>query len=138
MKKLVITLMTLVLMTSKGISQNSNDSVTCIPNYQLRKAINLIEQGKVTKEELDSTQQLVVYLNKRITTKDSLLFRYGQKDQYWKKIDGVNKEKIGNLNKVIDNQNKVIGIQSRSIRRGKFGKVAMLLLGLGTGFLISK
>ena len=130
--------MTLVLMTSKGISQNSNDSVTCIPNYQLRKAINLIEQGKVTKEELDSTQQLVVYLNKRITTKDSLLFRYGQKDQYWKKIDGVNKEKIGNLNKVIDNQNKVIGIQSRSIRRGKFGKVAMLLLGLGTGFLISK
>lgn len=130
--------MTLVLMTSKGISQNSNDSVTCIPNYQLRKAINLIEQGKVAQEELDSTKQLVVYLNKRITTKDSLLFRYGQKDQYWKKIDGVNKEKIGNLNQVIDNQNKVIGIQSRSIRRGKLGKVAMLMLGLGTGFLISK
>ena len=130
--------MTLVLMTSKGISQNSNDSVTCIPNYQLRKAINLIEQGKVAQEELDSTKQLVVYLNKRITTKDSILLRYGQKDQYWKKIDGVNKEKIGNLNKVIDNQNKVIGIQSRSIRRGKLGKVAMLMLGLGTGFLISK
>ncbi len=130
--------MTLVLMTSKGISQNSNDSVTCIPNYQLRKAINLIEQGKVTQEELDSTKQLVVYLNKRINTKDSILIRYGQKDQYWKKIDGVNKEKISNLNQVIDNQNKVIGIQSRSIRRGKLGKVAMLMLGLGTGFLISK
>ncbi len=130
--------MTLVLMTSKGISQNSNDSVTCIPNYQLRKAINLIEQGKVAQEELDSTKQLVVYLNKRINTKDSILLRYGQKDQYWKKIDGVNKEKIGNLNQVIDNQNKVIGIQSRSIRRGKIGKVAMLMLGLGTGFLISK
>ncbi len=130
--------MTLVLMTSKGISQNSNDSVTCIPNYQLRKAINLIEQGKVAQEELDSTKQLVVYLNKRINTKDSILLRYGQKDQYWKKIDGVNKEKIGNLNQVIDNQNKVIGIQSRSIKRGKLGKVAMLMLGLGTGFLISK
>ena len=130
--------MTLVLMTSKGISQNSNDSVTCIPNYQLRKAINLIEQGKVAQEELDSTKQLVVYLNKRINTKDSILLRYGQKDQYWKKIDGVNKEKIGNLNQVIDNQNKVIGIQSRSIRRGKLGKVAMLMLGIGTGFLISK
>ena len=138
MKKLVITLMILVLMTSKGISQNSNDSVTCIPNYQLRKAINLIEQGKVAQEELDSTKQLVVYLNKRINTKDSILLRYGQKDQYWKKIDGVKKEKIGNLNQVIDNQNKVIGIQSRSIRRGKLGKVAMLMLGLGTGFLISK
>jgi len=130
--------MTLVLMTSKGISQNSNDSVTCIPNYQLRKAINLIEQGKVAQEELDSTKQLVVYLNKRITTKDSILLRYGQKDQYWKKIDGVNKEKIGNLNKVIDNQNKVIGIQSKSIRRGKIGKFAMLALGFGAGIIISK
>ena len=130
--------MTLVLMTSKGISQNSNDSVTCIPNYQLRKAINLIEQGKVAQEELDSTKQLVVYLNKRITTKDSILLRYGQKDQYWKKIDGVNKEKIGNLNQVIDNQNKVIGIQSKSIRRGKIGKFAMLALGFGAGIIISK
>jgi hypothetical protein len=125
-------------MTSKGISQNSNDSVTCIPNYQLRKAINLIEQGKVAQEELDSTKQLVVYLNKRINTKDSILLRYGQKDQYWKKIDGVNKEKIGNLNKVIDNQNKVIGIQSKSIRRGKIGKFAMLALGFGAGIIISK
>lgn len=130
--------MILVLMTSKGISQNSNDSVTCIPNYQLRKAINLIEQGKVAQEELDSTKQLVVYLNKRITTKDSILLRYGQKDQYWKKIDGVNKEKIGNLNKVIDNQNTVIGIQSKSIRRGKIGKFAMLALGFGAGIIISK
>jgi hypothetical protein len=130
--------MILVLMTSKGISQNSNDSVTCIPNYQLRKAINLIEQGKVAQEELDSTKQLVVYLNKRINTKDSILLRYGQKDQYWKKIDGVNKEKIGNLNKVIDNQNKVIGIQSKSIRRGKIGKFAMLALGFGAGIIISK
>ena len=130
--------MILVLMTSKGISQNSNDSVTCIPNYQLRKAINLIEQSKVIKEELDSTQKLVEYLNKRITTKDSLLFRYGQKDQYWKKIDGVNKEKIGNLNKVVDNQNKVINIQSKAIRRGKFGKIALLLLGFSTGIIISK
>ena len=125
-------------MTSKGISQNLNDSVTCIPNSQLRKAINLIEQGKITKEELDSTQQLVVFLNKRINVKDSLLYKYGQKDQNWKKIDIVNKEKINNLDKVIDNQNKIINIQSKSIKRAKLGKVAMLILGLGTGFLISK
>ena len=130
--------MALALMSSKGISQNLNDSVTCIPNSQLRKAINLIEKGKIVQEELDSTKQLVLYLNKRIDTKDSILIRYGQKDQYWKKIDGVNKEKIGNLNKVIDNQNKVINIQSKSIRRGKFGKVALLLLGFGTGILIAK
>jgi len=125
-------------MNFKGISQNLNDSVTCIPNYQLRKAINLIEKGKVTQEELDSSKQLVIYLNKRINTKDSIILRYGQKDQYWKKIDGVNKEKISNLNTIVDNQNKVINIQSRSIKRGKFGKIALLVLGFSTGILISK
>jgi hypothetical protein len=124
-------------MTSKSISQNSNDSVTCIPNTQLRLAINLIEKGKITKEELDSTNQLVNYLNKRITTKDSLLYRYGQKDQVWKKIDDNNKLKINNLNEVISNSNKIIDIQSKSIRRGKFGKIALLALGFGAGVLIA-
>jgi hypothetical protein len=136
MKKLVITLIALALMTSKGISQNSNDSVTSIPNYQLRKAINLIEKGKVTQEELDSTKQLVVYLNNRIEKKDSILMLYGQRDLNWKSIDGINKEKIGNLNKVITNSNKIIDIQAKSIRRGKFGKIALLVLGFGAGVLI--
>ena len=136
MKKLVITLIALALMTSKGISQNSSDSVTSIPNYQLRKAINLIEKGKVAQEELDSTKQLVVYLNNRIEKKDSILMLYGQRDLNWKKIDGVNKEKIGNLNQVITNSNKIIDIQAKSIRRGKFGKIALLALGFGAGVLI--
>ncbi len=130
--------MALVLMTSEGISQNLNDSVTCIPNEQLRKAINLIEQGKITKEELDSTKQLVLYLNKRIDTKDSILIRYGQKDQYWKKIDGVNKEKIGNLNQVISNQNKVIEIKDSTIRKQKKIGIMKLLLGVALGFFIAK
>ena len=124
-------------MTSKSISQNLNDSVTCIPNYQLRLAINLIEKGKVTQEELDSTKQLVTYLNTRIVKKDSILILYGQRDLNWKKIDGVNKDKIGNLNQVITNSNKIIDIQAKSIRRGKFGKVALLVLGFGAGILIS-
>jgi UDP-N-acetyl-D-mannosaminuronic acid transferase (WecB/TagA/CpsF family) len=125
-------------MTSKSISQNLNDSITCIPNSQLRLAINLIEKGKVTQEELDSTKQLVNYLNKRITTKDSLLYRYGQKDQVWKKIDENNKQKINNLNTVISNSNKIIDIQSKSIKRSKFGKITMLMLGLATGIIITK
>lgn len=124
-------------MTSKGISQNSSDSVTCIPNYQLRKAINLIEKGKVAQEELDSTKQIVTYLNNRIVKKDSILILYGERDLNWKSIDGINKDKIVNLNQVITNSNKIIDIQAKSIRRGKFGKVALLVLGFGAGILIS-
>ena len=101
-------------------------------------AIKLIEKGKVTQEELDSTKQLVSYLNTRIVKKDSILIIFAQRDLNWKKIDSVNKGKIGNLNQVITNSNKIIDIQAKSIRRGKFGKVALLVLGFGAGIIISK
>jgi hypothetical protein len=116
-------------MNSKGISQNSNDSSTLIPNSQLRLAINLIEKGKITQEELDSTKVLVDYLNKRIIKKDSILFKYGEKDLYWKKIDNVNKEKITNLNTVVENQNSIISIQARTIKKQKKLGIVKLLFG---------
>ena len=124
-------------MTSKGISQTL-DSVTCIPNSQLRIAINLIEKGKITQQELDSTQELVKYLDKRIATKDSLLLRYGQKDLYWKKIDSVNKAKIGNLNSIIENDKTIYSIQDKTIRKQK--KLGLVKLGLGVivGYFIAK
>jgi hypothetical protein len=121
--------MLLVLTNLKSISQNLNDSSTSIPNSQLRLAINLIEKGKITQEELDSTKLLVDYLNKRIMKKDSLLFKYGEKDQLWKKIDNVNKEKITNLNSVVQNQNSIISIQSRTIKKQKKLGIAKLLFG---------
>jgi hypothetical protein len=99
-------------------------------------AINLIEKGKVTQEELDSTKLLVSYLNTRIVKKDSILILYSQRDINWKRIDGVNKDKIGNLNKVITNSNKIIDIQAKSIRRSKLCKIALLVIGFGAGIII--
>lgn len=127
----------MVVMTLKGTSQTL-DSVTCIPNTQLRKAINIIEEGKITKLELDSTKELVNYLNKRITTKDSLLIRYGQKDQYWKKIDGVNKEKITNLNQIIGNKDKEINIHLNTIKKQKRLGIIKIIFGGILGFFIAK
>lgn len=126
----------MVVMTLKGTSQTL-DSVTCIPNTQLRKAINIIEEGKITKLELDSTKELVNYLNKRISTKDSLLLRYGQKDQYWKKVDGVNKEKIANLNKVIENKDKEINIHLNTIKKQKKLGIIKIIFGGILGFFIA-
>jgi len=124
-------------MTSKGISQNLNDSVTCIPNYQLRLAINIIEKGKITQEELDSTKKLVTYLSTRIVKKDSILMLYGKRDINWKNIDDINKQKISNLNQVINNSNKIIDIQGKSIRKSKIQKIALLIIGFAAGIFIS-
>jgi hypothetical protein len=128
-------LILMVVMTLKGTSQTL-DSVTCIPNTQLRKAINLIEEGKITKQELDSTKELVNYLYKRIDKKDSILIRYGQKDQYWKKIDSVNKGKIKNLNEIITNSNKIIDIQDKTIKKQKKLGIVKLLFGMIIGIFI--
>lgn len=127
----------MVAMTSRGISQTL-DSVTCIPNSQLRIAINLIEKGKITQEELDSTKQLVTFLNRRIQKKDSILIRYGQKDQYWKRIDSVNKAKITNLSTIIENDKKIYTIQDQTIKKQK--KLGLVKLGLGVviGLFIAK
>jgi hypothetical protein len=124
-------------MTLKGISQNLNDSVTCIPNYQLRLAINIIEKGKITQEELDSTKKLVTYLSTRIVKKDSILMLYGKRDINWKNIDDINKQKISNLNQVINNSNKIIDIQGKSIRKSKIQKIALLIIGFAAGIFIS-
>ena len=80
--------------TSKGISQNSSDSVTCIPNTQLRKAINLIENGKVVKKELELSNERTVLLEYRISTKDSIISQYVKKEDNWKKIDANYKTQI--------------------------------------------
>ena len=81
---------------------------------------------------------MVTFLNKRISTKDSLLIRYGQKDQYWKNIDDVNKGKIGNLNLIIDNDKKIIIAQDETIKKQK--KLGLVKIGLGIvlGLFIAK
>jgi hypothetical protein len=124
-------------MKSQGISQTS-DSVTCIPNVQLRKAINLIENAKVVKEELEDTKQINILLNKRIQLKDSIILKYGIKEINWKRIDSNYQKQIENDNNYQKNTQKIFEIQRSQIRRQKWSKWAMLVAGVGAGYLISK
>jgi hypothetical protein len=124
-------------MTSQGISQTS-DSVTCIPNVQLRKAINLIENAKVLKEELEDTKQINTLLNKRIQLKDSIILKYGIKEINWKRMDSNYQKQIENDKNYQKNTQKIFEIQRSQIRRQKFSKWAMLVAGVGAGYLISK
>jgi hypothetical protein len=124
-------------MTSQGISQTS-DSVTCIPNVQLRKAINLIENAKVVKEELEDTKQLNSLLLKRIELKDSIILKYGIKEINWKRIDSNYQSQIANDKEYQQNTQKIFEIQRSQIRRQKWSKWAMLAAGVGAGYLISK
>jgi hypothetical protein len=128
----------LVVWTSKGISQNSNDSVTCIPNTQLRKAINLIENGKVLAQELDLTKERSVILEFRISTKDSVISQYLQKEANWKKIDANYKSELGNYQEYTRNTQRIFEEQRKQIRGLKLKKWLGIFAGLGIGYVIAK
>lgn len=124
-------------MTSQGISQTS-DSVTCIPNVQLRKAINLIENAKVVKEELEDTKQINILLNKRIQLKDSIILKYGIKEINWKRMDVSYQKQIENDKQYQENTQKIFEQQRKQIRKQKWSKWAMLVAGVGAGYLLQK
>ena len=130
--------MILVLWTSKGISQNSNDSVTCIPNTQLRKAINLIENGKVLKQELDLVKERSVVLEYRISNKDSVIGQYIYKEDNWKKIDANYKQQIFHYEEYAKNSQRIFEEQRRQIRGLKFKKWVGILAGFGIGYVIAR
>jgi hypothetical protein len=138
MKKLIITLIILAAWTSKGISQNSSDSVTCIPNTQLRKAINLIENGKVIKKELELSNERTVLLEYRISTKDSIISQYVNKEDNWKKIDANYNSQIFNYKEYGRNTQRIFEEQRKQIRSLKFKKWLGILAGFGIGYIIAK
>lgn len=138
MKKLLITLIILVLWTSKGISQTLNDSVTCIPNVQLRKAINLIENGKVVKQELELVKERSVVLEFRISVKDSIINQYIKNENNWKKIDSNYKKTIFNYEDYTKNTQRIFEEQRSKIRHLQVKKWLGVLAGIGIGYVIAK
>jgi hypothetical protein len=138
MKKLIITLTILMLWTSKGISQNSSDSVTSIPNHQLRKAINLIENGKIVKQELELVKERSVVLEYRISTKDSIISHYVKKEENWNKIDANYKQQLSNYDNYAKNTQRIFEEQRKQIRGLKLKKWIGILAGFGVGYVIAK
>lgn len=129
----------LALMSLEGISQNYKytDSVTSIPNSKLRKAINLIEKGKVAQEELDLCVENSVYLQKRIDYKDSIILKYYLKELNWKKLDSSYQLQVFNYKQVIENQEKMCKIYATKLHRQKLKNLFMLISVVGVGAILS-
>jgi hypothetical protein len=125
-----------ILIALPGISQTSNDSVTCIPNYQLKIAIVKIEQGKLIKEELNYVNEKVKLLEERIFLKDSIITFLREKDVLYSKMMWSYDDSIDNYKKIIDNLQEQYKIQRSISRRQKLAKWGTFIAGLGGGYLI--
>jgi hypothetical protein len=74
-------LTSLVLMTLNSVSQNSkNDSITCIPNGQLRTALRLIEKGDFAQQRLRFADSNISILQQRIKDKDDIISEFKSQD----------------------------------------------------------
>jgi hypothetical protein len=115
-------------MISKGISQNSIDSVTCIPNNQLRNAIKKLEECQIIKEQLIISQENNGYLLNRIEIKDSIINIYKQADSLQNQQKENFEYLINNLNKQAENNKKIWEAQTKIYKKRKwiYGGVGLL------------
>lgn len=91
----------LLHLTFSSISQTASDSVTCLPNSKLRKAIKQIEDCKVLKEELATTQNTVSILQDKVDLREQIIKSYEVKDS-------LSEERILNLQSIISIKDKEI------------------------------
>ena len=127
-------------MMSKGISQtvltSDKDSITCIPTIQLKKAINIIEQAKVMKEELYLKNHKIFSMDSLLRIKDQKVSEYQRKDSTNARIILAYKDIVSNLNKTVANGDLAYAGLNMKLAKEKTKKWATLVLGVGVGFLI--
>jgi hypothetical protein len=138
MKKQITTLLIILLTAYQGISQNSSDSVTCIPNSQLKKAINLIEKGKVVEEELNVTKELLKNSESRLSIKDSIIGKYQLSEKQYKSLVANFEQNLNNDKRIIYNLETQIKLSKKIARRQKLSKYIVGILGVSIGYLIAK
>ena len=138
MKKLILILTILVLNNLEGTSQIVSDSTTAIPNSQLRKAINIIEKGKLVQAELELTKEKVIILEAMIDTKDTIIYNYSLKDVEWNKFYKNYQTESNNNKQYQANTQRIFEKQELTIKRSKKSKYLFLAIGLGLGLYLHK
>lgn len=127
----------LLLIVLDGISQTSKDTV-CLPIEQVKKAISIIEVGKVHQEELILTKKALQIADSRILLKDSIINLYIQSDKFYKEIIEGYKKNITNSDQIIDSLEKSLTLERRRSRWQKLTKWLTAVGGITFGILISK
>jgi hypothetical protein len=90
------------------------------------------------EEELKLTKEREKYLENRLVIKDSIIYHYATKEQYYKKIDSNYNVEIGNYKQVIFNDKIIYNLQSSKIIGLKRKKWLFLAVGSLTTYLITK
>lgn len=97
----------------------SKDSVTCLPNYQLRQAMKLIDQGKLDREELAIVRGNVSLMGFRLSLKDSTISALNWKDSMNSKIQLNYESRITNKDQQLVVKDQIISDWNKKYKRQK-------------------
>lgn len=112
-------LIVLVLTSLNAISQTSNDSLTCIPNSQLKIAAKLIERGRVDSAELSFQKKAASLLSEQIQVKESIIAGLSQKIDLQKQIEATyERDKASYLDQISIVNREVLRLQ-KDVRKQK-------------------
>lgn len=98
----------------------------------------LIEEGKISKKELAQTQEVVKALKTQVANKDSLVDLLQEKEYTLLSLRQVDEEVIQNLQRQIDNQDKIYGMQSSLTKKYKNHRWLFAILASAITFLIAR
>jgi hypothetical protein len=141
-KKLLLLISILIAIT--GFSQVPSDTArlkkdsVSIPIEHLKKAINIIEKGKVVEQELILTQKALTVAETRLANKDSIISGQNVRDSLYKEIIGNYKQNISNSEQITENLEKSLKIETRRANQNSALKWITAGLGLALGILIGK
>lgn len=137
MKKLLITLATTILIASQAISQTSSkDSVTCIPNSQLKKAIELIEKSRVHEEEIENLKQTMNLFRKSVINKDSIITIMSGREIEYRTIMTNQSKQITNCQVLVNNLEMNVEVRSKFYKSQKKKSAITALVGIVVAFFI--
>ena len=126
-----------MLIACVGISQTSSDTV-CLPLTQLKKAVNLIEKGKVMQLELDSTNKALQVAENRLAVKDSIISTFNKKEDVYQSLVANYMKTVSNNERMIGNLEESINLQKKLIKSEKSSKWIYLGAGILFGILIAR
>lgn len=137
MKKQLITLATTILIVSQAISQTSSkDSITCIPNSQLKKAIELIERSKVHEEEIENLKQTMNLFRKSVINKDSIITIMNGREIEYRTIMTNQSKQIANSQVLVANLERNIEVRNKFYKSQKKKSAITALVGIVLAFFI--
>ena len=122
------------MLTYSAISQRS-DSSSCIPNYQLREAVRLIEVGKIDSAIIVKQDSIIAGQKRIITNKNTQLSIYLEKIKTYDNLVSAYKSQITQLNKagtVSDDWIKALRKEVKQQRTQKTIIGIAAILGIGT------